>query len=177
MRKSTTSFLPSFTSLTVLTALSLLPARILADDYQAWANELDNQSSCVDQFNQEVALYANASYFSVALTIFTVVIALALTKRFLSHPKCAYRYYFVLATIKIALGVSLLTALWPQCPTECSESGLTCPALSSHFYAYPIIVLVIGTSWILRGIKFYKASKEEESDGAGGAGVPSVEVV
>jgi hypothetical protein len=108
----------------------------------------------------ELHIFRGVVYFSLALTMVNIIISLlVLTKRFVRNPKYGYKYYFGIAGIKLLLGITLLTVLWPSCPYGCGENnggGSSFCQVDNFFTLYPIIVLAIGLNWMFRGYQYYK---------------------
>jgi hypothetical protein len=128
------------------------------------ADEMDYEV-CVKRWEQELNVFRSVVYVSLALTIMNIIISLLILKKhFVRNPRLGYRYYFCLASIKLLLGMSLLTVLWPSCPYGCGErgGGSFCN-VNSHYYLYPYIVMAIGLTWMFRGYKYYRIHQVQAS--------------
>lgn len=134
------------------------------------ADELD-YDVCVERLEQELHTFQSVVYFSLALTFVNFIISLlVLAKRFVRNPKCGYRYYFGIASIKLFLSIALLTFLWPSCPYGCGDFC----QVGNHVYLYPIIVLAISINWMFRGYQFYKIHQAHQAAREASASASSI---
>jgi uncharacterized membrane protein YqjE len=144
-------------SLSAIIQLFIAVVVVLADDV--------DYNICVERLEQEYSVFQGAIYFSLALTFFNIGISLTvLAKRFARNPQFAYRYHLGMASIKMLLGILLLTVLWPSCPVGCGEGGNggSFCQVDTHYYLYPSIVVAVGLSWMLRGYRYYKIHQAQQ---------------
>jgi len=113
-------------------------------------------SSCQAQLSDEIRRFEAVANASVALTIVSVLVRVAMKRKMDEHPRAASYGFFASSFVKILLAILLFTVLHPTCPTNCICGDL------SQTYVYPSIVLVIGALWAAYGYKYYKKSQEQQ---------------
>lgn len=118
---------------------------------------------CLNKLESAFNLYRGAVGASLSLTVLSLVACLICLRAHLrQYPRLGAKIYISIGSIKILLGILLLTVFHPECPDGCScAANMHNPA--SYFYG--ILVLLIGTLWILRGIKFLQVARDNAEEG------------
>lgn len=110
---------------------------------------------CQDAFSQEKARFSLLVVLSLLLTVASYVAVFCYKEKLLANPSRASRLYAIAAVIKVTIGVLLLTAFSPTCPSGC-YCGTYHPS-----YIYPLIVIFVGVVWAARSKKFYALSQQD----------------
>ena len=114
-----------------------------------------SSSSCQIELQSALNLYWGVVGVSLGLTVLNLLVfGTFLRRRLESNPKQAAKIYFTTGSIKILLGILILTVFQPRCPSGCTCYG----RLPSPFYG--CIVLFIGTLWFIRGCRYLKTARE-----------------
>eukprot|EP00544_Gedaniella_sp_CCMP2646_P008553 CAMPEP_0202501146 /NCGR_PEP_ID=MMETSP1361-20130828/35138_1 /ASSEMBLY_ACC=CAM_ASM_000849 /TAXON_ID=210615 /ORGANISM="Staurosira complex sp., Strain CCMP2646" /LENGTH=143 /DNA_ID=CAMNT_0049133789 /DNA_START=33 /DNA_END=464 /DNA_ORIENTATION=- len=143
---------------------------------------MSSASDCQSKYQSALNLYWGVVGASLGLTLLNLVVCRICLRNYLrSNPKVASRIHFGAGGIKILLGILILSAFHPACPSGCTCYGRT-PS-----YAYGVIVLVIGILWCKRGFDWLKVAAEsvagvenandDDDDKQAVTAVPSSEMV
>lgn len=137
-----------------------------------------SSSECLSELESELNLYWGVVGASLGLTVLNLLVcSVCLARRFQSNPHLAVKVYLTTGSIKILLGILILTVFHVKCPSDCVCSGIQYPN-----YTYGVVVLVVGLLWMRRAMLWHKRAQEGmQGEGTDGKGivipVPSAEMV
>ena len=109
------------------------------------------------EIEQEVNTYWGFVYFSLGLTLISVIVRGRLRGLDASSPdfKNAALFFLGIGVVKVILGLLLITILLPVCPSDCSCNRIT---IGHPTYGY--VALGLGIWWLYQGQYYHKKASE-----------------
>lgn len=120
---------------------------------------MSSASDCQSKFQSALNLYWGVVGTSLALTVLNLVVSrICLRARIQNSPMLGAKLYISTGSVKLLLGILILSVFHPSCPDGCMCYG----TLPSYFYG--ILVLVIGVLWIMRGVKYLQIARSAQGE-------------
>ena len=116
-----------------------------------------SSTSCEAQYEEKVTLYNGLTWFSIGSSFIFFAVFYRIARGGNQTPQKLIKFgqaATVIGCIKLLIGLMLWTVLVPQCPQDC-----TCTGVVHQYYSY--ICFFIGLSWITRGSALLRRGKRE----------------
>ena len=116
------------------------------------------------QVCQDILHFEEKIYFAaIAASLFFSTLAMVfyfccLKSRLDGAPCLAAQYFFLIGTIKVALGAFIMFGFNSACPPGCICSGFPLPL-------YPLAAITVGCYWLYEGCQKMKRSRAVSSEG------------